>query len=112
MMSQYHKDEILSSIVRQIFSVASPDKIILFGSRAKGMNGYESDYDICVLKRGIKKKRVIAQKIYRGLSVLASVDVMVNTPDGFERNKENPFLIYREIDRSGIVVYEKRITDN
>ncbi len=101
------KDKILNSIVRQVVSVASPEKIILFGSRAKGNNGDESDYDICVLKRGIRKRRVIAQKIYRGLNVMASVDVIVYTPDGFERNKTNPFLIYNEIDRNGIVVYEK-----
>ncbi|MCX6274735.1 MAG: nucleotidyltransferase domain-containing protein [Bacteroidetes bacterium] len=41
------KDKILNSIVRQVVSAASPEKIILFGSRAKGINGNESDYDIC-----------------------------------------------------------------
>lgn len=101
------KDKILNSIVSQVVSAASPEKIILFGSRAKGINGNESDYDICVLKSGIRKRRLVAQKIYRALKVMASVDIIVNTLDDFDKNKSNPFLIYSEIDRNGIVIYEK-----
>ncbi len=100
-------DKILNSIVKQVVSIVAPEKIILFGSRAVGVNGVESDYDICVLKTGIRKRSLFAQKIYKGLNIMASVDVIVNTPDVYEKNKTNPFLIYSEIDKNGVVVYEK-----
>jgi len=86
------KDKILNSIVRQVVSASSPEKIILFGSRAKGINGNESDYDICVLKSGIRKRRLVAQKIYRELKVMASVDILVNTLNYFDKKKKKDFL--------------------
>ena len=44
----------LNEITKRIVKEADPDKIILFGSRAKGEEKEESDYDICVLKEGIE----------------------------------------------------------
>ena len=38
-----------------IVQVAEPDKIILFGSHAREDDSLESDYDLLVLKRGVKK---------------------------------------------------------
>jgi len=40
----------LNETTKRIVEEADPDKIILFGSRAKGEAKKESDYDICVLK--------------------------------------------------------------
>jgi len=98
----------LNEIIKRIVEEINPDKIILFGSRAKGVGGKESDYDILVLKRGVAHKRKLAQKIYHKLfGVGASVDVIVETPDRFNKLKDKWFLIYSEIARFGRVVYEK-----
>jgi predicted nucleotidyltransferase len=98
----------LSEIIERIAEEADPDRIILFGSRAKGKNKSGSDYDICVLKKGIKHKRKFAQKIYRKLfGVGASVDIIVETPEKFNELKDKWFLIYSEIAKFGRVVYEK-----
>lgn len=92
-----------------IVKTTDPDKIILFGSRAKGGFKEESDYDVCVLKKGVEHRRKLAQQIYRSLyGVGASIDIIVETPERFEELKENPFLIYNEIAGHGKVVYEKR----
>ena len=44
---------ILAEIVQKVVEAAVPDKIILFGSRAKGEEAKDSDYDIFVLKSGV-----------------------------------------------------------
>ena len=98
---------ILAEIVQKVVEAAVPDKIILFGSRAKGEEAKDSDYDIFVLKSGVVHKRKLAQRIYLMLDVNVPVDVIVETPETFDKLKYNPFLIYNEIAKHGQVVYEK-----
>jgi uncharacterized protein len=103
----FSTDKVLKDIVGQIVDIAHPERIILFGSRAMGTQNKDSDYDICVLKNNLKKRRSLAQKIYRKLDILASVDIIVNTPSQYNEIKKSPFLIYYDIDKNGIVLYEK-----
>lgn len=101
-------DTSLSKIIRIIIEAVDPDSIILFGSRAKRSNSSESDYDICVLKAGIKERRKTAKLLYKSLyGVGVPVDILVETPDIFNANNNNPHLIYREIAQFGKVLYEK-----
>ncbi len=94
-----------------IIKSVDPDKIILFGSRARGNYKKESDYDICVIKKGVGHRRKLAQKIYKFLyGVRIPIDIIVETPERFEELKDNPFMIYREISKYGKVVYEKPIS--
>jgi predicted nucleotidyltransferase len=102
------EDSSLSRIIGIIIQTIDPDSIILFGSRATGNFHAESDYDICILKTGIKERRKTAKLLYRALyGVGSSVDILVETPALFETNKMNPHLIYRDIARFGKIVYEK-----
>ena len=99
---------IINEIVKRIVKEINPDKIILFGSRATGKNAESSDYDICVLKKNIKHRGKVTQKIYHALfGVGVAVDVIVETPGKFNALKNKWFLVYREIARSGVVIYEK-----
>ncbi|MEW6007309.1 MAG: nucleotidyltransferase domain-containing protein [bacterium] len=101
-------DNILEEIIKRIVKEVSPDKIVLFGGRAKDGNKRLGDYDICVLKKGIRHKGKVAKRIYHRLfGVGAAVDIIVQNPKKFEELKDNPFLIYREIEKFGKVLYEK-----
>jgi predicted nucleotidyltransferase len=101
-------DTSLAKVVRIIIEAIDPDSIILFGSRAKDSHNNESDYDICVLKTGLKERRKTAKMLYRSLyGVGVPVDILVETPDSFNTHKNNPHLIYREIAQFGKVLYEK-----
>jgi len=101
-------DENLKEIIKRIVEEVDPDKIILFGSQAKGESKNWSDYDICVLKKDIKHRRKLAQRIYCKLfGVKVSVDIIVETLERFEELKQNKFLVYREIAEYGRTVYEK-----
>ena len=45
-------EEALEEIIRRVAEVAQPERIILFGSAARGEMGPNSDVDLLVVKRG------------------------------------------------------------
>lgn len=101
-------DAILKEIIRRILEGVEPDKIILFGSRAKGECPKWSDYDICILKSDATNKGDLEKRIYLKLfGIGVPVDIIVETPERFEQLKGNKFLIYHEIAKYGRIVYEK-----
>ena len=101
-------DKSLDKAIRIIIETAQPDRIILFGSRASGDNRDSSDYDLCILKTGVRKKRKLAQRLYRALyGVGIAIDIIVETPKRFETDRANPYLIFSDIARNGKVIYEK-----
>ncbi|MBU4344408.1 MAG: nucleotidyltransferase domain-containing protein [Proteobacteria bacterium] len=98
----------LKKAIKTIVKIAEPDKIILFGSHAKGDDKPDSDYDLLVLKRGVQKQRSLTQKIYLSFKDIgAPIDVIVADLDKYEHLKTDPYLIYSEADKNGRMVYEK-----
>lgn len=98
----------IEEITDRIVANVDPDRIILFGSRARGDHSEQSDFDLCVLKSGVSHRRTLAKQIYRLLyDSGAAVDVIVETPERFEQLKGNRFLVYKEIAQHGRVVYDK-----
>jgi len=99
-------DKKLEEIINRILQVIIPDKIILFGSRAKNLAEKDSDYDIMVIKSNIDSEWKLEAKIYRnfiGLGV--AVDVIVTTPEKLEQHKESLGYIYKQVLKEGITVY-------
>jgi predicted nucleotidyltransferase len=86
-----------------------PEKIILFGSYARGESDEYSDLDFVVIKKTAKRflERLIevAKLIDNDLG---NVDVFVYTPEEFERmiEWENPFI--ERVLEEGRVLYEKK----
>lgn len=71
----------LEEVVRRIVAVAQPERIILFGSGARGERGPDSDLDLLVVKTGAHRRR-LAQTIYRHLlGIPVPVDIIVVTPE-------------------------------
>ncbi|MCZ6678447.1 MAG: nucleotidyltransferase domain-containing protein [Candidatus Poribacteria bacterium] len=98
----------LERAIEIIVKVADPDRIILFGSQARGDAKPDSDYDLLVLKSGVKYRRKLAQKIYLNLrNIGAPVDVIVADSRKYESLKDDPYLIYSEAAKDGRVIYEK-----
>lgn len=102
-------DALLEKAVKIIVSEIKPDKIFLFGSRAREDYKGESDYDLCIIKKRIEHRRKLAQKIHNLLCGTGiPVDIIVETPENFERLKDYPSLIYKEIAKNGKVIYERQ----
>lgn len=100
-------EALLDLMVDKIVKSASPDKIILFGSRGRGQESPDSDYDFLVLKRDVNNRRALAQQLYRILvDVPAAVDILVETPETIERYRNTKGYIYAEAEK-GRVVYER-----
>jgi len=99
------EQQVLDEIVRRIVEVVAPEKIILFGSAARGEMGPNSDVDLLVVKSGVHRRRT-AQTIYVSLfGVGQAVDVVVVTPEDIERYKDSFALVIEPALREGKVVY-------
>jgi predicted nucleotidyltransferase len=99
------EQKVLDKIIQRIVAVAQPEKIILFGSAARGEMGRNSDIDLLVVKSGVHRRR-LAQAIYMNLfDVGQAVDVVVATPEDVERYKDSFALVIEPALREGKVVY-------
>ena len=96
----------LDDVIGRIVEVAEPEKIILFGSAARGDADRDSDIDLLIIKDGADALDLMA-RIYRRLrGVGAAVDAIVASPDDVERYKDSHALIIKPAVQDGIVVYE------
>lgn len=97
--------EQLDAIVARIAEVAKPDKIILFGSAARGRMGPHSDVDLLVIKSGAHRLNLMGE-IYRHLHGMpVAVDVVVVRPEDVERYRDSPALVIASALKEGRVVY-------
>jgi predicted nucleotidyltransferase len=97
-------EKTLQEIIRRIVAVAQPEKIIPFGSAARGEMGPNSDVDL-VIKSGAHRRK-LAEDIYMNLiRVGQAADVVVVTPEDVERYRDSPALIIEPALREGKVVY-------
>ncbi len=96
----------LDDIIRRIVEVAEPEKIILFGSAARGDMNRHSDVDLLIIKDGGDAFDLMGE-IYMNLDGAgAAVDAVVVTPDEVERYKNSHSVIIKPALREGRVVYE------
>ena len=96
----------LDDIIRRIVEVAQPEKIILFGSAARGDVGPHSDVDLLVIKDGVRALDLM-RHIYRRLrGVRVAIDVIVVSPADVARYKDSHALVIKPALREGRVVYE------
>ena len=96
----------LAEIVRRIVEAAEPEKVILFGSTARGDAGPHSDMDFLIIKSA-SNKRELSARIRRALyGVKAAVDLVVASPEDVERYKDSHALVIKPALKDGIVVYD------
>jgi predicted nucleotidyltransferase len=97
---------VLADVVKRIVRVARPEKIILFGSAARGEMGRNSDVDLLVVKRGKFHRGRMTDAIYRNLRGSgAPVDVVLVSVDETERFRNEPSVVIAPALREGKVVY-------
>ena len=97
---------VLDEVIRRVVQVAQPEKIILFGSAARGRMGPHSDLDLLVVRAGVDALDLMGD-IYLNLrGVGAAVDAIVASPDDLKRYRDSYGMVIREALREGRVVYE------
>ncbi len=97
---------VLDEVVRRVVEVAEPDRIILFGSAARGEMGPDSDIDLLVVKSGVPHRRQLEGDIYMNLTgVRVGVDVLVVTPEDVEYLKDRVGSVIGPALREGREIY-------
>jgi len=98
----------VEEIVRRLAEGFSPERIILFGSHARGTGTPDSDIDLLVIKKVKGSRRKLAVEMDRALiGVNAPVDLIVLTPEEVARQRDQVGTVVRPAMREGKVVYEK-----
>ena len=98
--------QILNEIIRRVVEVAKPERILLFGSAARGSATDQSDFDLLVVKEGVLHRRRLAQDIYvRLIGIPVPVDIIVVTPDDIEQMKDSLGTIIPAALTEGIQIY-------
>lgn len=100
--------EKVQAAIQRIIEVSRPKKLIIFGSYVRGAMRRDSDLDVLVVTgdESIDPRResVRIRRELRG--ALMPMDILVVTESKLRELAEAPGLIYREILRTGRVVYE------
>lgn len=98
-------EKVLKEVVRRIVEAVAPEKIILFGSAARGEMGPDSDLDLLVVK-ACENAREVARTIRRQLiGIGVPKDVVVVTPEDVEEYKDIPGYVIGPALKEGKVLY-------
>lgn len=100
--------ETMQETTDRLVALFRPERIILLGSQARGTADEHSDVDLLVICRIDGSRRKLMVEMDRALSGLGFArDVIVVTPEEFERDKMIPGTIARPADREGKVLYAR-----
>ena len=102
-------DDLMNDIIRRIAQTAQPERIILFGSRARGDARPDSDIDLLVIKESTEPGFCRDAALYLALAGLnVPVDVMTFTPEEVSDWSAVPQAFITTAIREGKVVYENK----
>jgi len=100
--------EAIDEVVRQIVERFKPQKIILFGSYARGNPRPESDVDMLVVMDTSLKEVQQAIQICQQIEYRFGLDLIVHTPEQLaERLKMGDWFL-RDVLKEGTIIYETR----
>jgi predicted nucleotidyltransferase len=95
-------------MVDRIVQRFGPERVVLFGSHARGTADWESDVDLLVVLRDVGDKRRTTIEIRRALGDLPiSKDIVVTTPAEIADRGELVGSVLRPALREGKVLYER-----
>lgn len=96
----------LPVIKRRIVRGFKPERIILFGSQARGDANPDSDMDIIVVMRDVANRRFAAGDVRAALSgIPLAIDVLVTTPEQLIEDVDLIGTVFRPAVREGVTIY-------
>ncbi|CAN5888030.1 nucleotidyltransferase domain-containing protein [soil metagenome] len=98
----------LEWLVERIRDGYEPEKIILFGSLARGETHEWSDIDLIVVKdtdMSYEERVKALLPVLRG--GLVGADIVIYTPEEYESSKQARWGLVRDVERDGKVLYER-----
>ena len=105
-MTQNELHGYIEEMVQRIVAKCNPEKVILFGSHARGDAGEDSDVDLMVVVPVTGSKRAIRVEMRRLLNdIPVSKDIVVTTPEEFQWRQKYIGTIERPASRQGKILY-------
>lgn len=107
-MTNIHLKRQIDRLVKVIADKYHPEKIILFGSAARGQTGSDSDVDLFIVKSHNQPRPRRGAEVYeilRKLSNRPPVDVVVYTPEEVRHRLELGDWFVKEVFEEGRVMY-------
>jgi predicted nucleotidyltransferase len=104
--------DLIQAVVEAVVRAARPERVVLFGSWARGDAGPESDIDLLVVEadpftRGRSRRREAA-RVSRALAgFLVPIDLLLYSADEVERWRDTPNHVVARAAREGQIVYER-----
>ena len=98
----------LVKALERILAVASPSRMIVFGSQARGDADAGSDIDLMVIEPTVDNPALEAARLYQAIGwVGIGVDVLVYSESEFARRSTVPGTVLHQALTQGKVVYER-----
>lgn len=100
-------DRVLDEVTRRLVAALQPERIILYGSRARGDATQDSDVDLLViLSHSSERPARRAARAYASLrGLVIPADILVKTRAEFERYANTPGSLEHSITSEGRVLY-------
>ena len=100
-------ENVLNEATQRLIAQFAPMRIILFGSQARGTADEHSDVDLLVVCPVAGRKRDLMVAMDRALSGLGIArDVIVLTPEEYERDRHIPGTVARPASLEGRTLYD------
>jgi uncharacterized protein len=99
----------LPEVVTDVVRAVAPERLVIFGSVARGDDHPESDLDLLVILRSLDKprRREVMRAVRRAIEAPIPVDVMVTDVEEFEARRDVNGSPYYWPAREGEVIYER-----
>lgn len=113
MAKERDRKKMISEMVNRIVEHFDPEKIILFGSHARGEAGPDSDVDLLVVmpvKGSKREKQLEMRALLRGIQL--AKDIVVSRPEDFDWRKDIVGTIEYPASKEGKVLYAREREDN
>jgi predicted nucleotidyltransferase len=102
------RDKMIREMVNRIVEHFDPERIILFGSSARGDAGPDSDVDLLVvmpIQDSKREKQLEIRALLRGIRL--AKDIVVTRPEDFEWRKDIVGTIEYPATKEGKVLYAR-----
>ena len=100
-------ETVLNEATKRLVEQFSPARVYLFGSQARETADHHSDVDLLVICPVTGRKRELMVAMDRALHGLAIArDIIVLTPEEFERSREIPGTVARSAAMEGRILYD------
>jgi predicted nucleotidyltransferase len=101
-------EEKILSVVERLVKTFHPQKIILFGSQARGAASEHSDVDLLIITHFTGRRRDTLVEMDRSLRGAGfALDLVLLTPEEYNRDREIPGTVARPASKEGKVLYER-----